>query len=136
MYLTSSRPDIMFATCLCARYHSNLNVNHMLAAKKIMRHLKGTPSLGLWYPQKDGIELSEYSDSDYGGYKRDFKSTSGGFVPLKKLRDYGLHIYNTPVYVDNAAAITVIKNPVNHSKTKHIGIKYHFITVLLRKEID
>ncbi|XP_071689336.1 uncharacterized mitochondrial protein AtMg00810-like [Rutidosis leptorrhynchoides] len=73
-----SRPDITIATCLCARYQAQLNVNHMLAAKKIMRYLKGTPSLGLWYPRKDGFDLTAFSDSDYGGCKRDFKSTSGG----------------------------------------------------------
>ncbi|XP_071705062.1 uncharacterized mitochondrial protein AtMg00810-like [Rutidosis leptorrhynchoides] len=78
MYLTVSRPDIMFATCLCARYQAQPNVNRMLAAKKIMRYLKGTPSLGLWYPRKDGFDLTAFSDSDYGGCKRDFKSTLGG----------------------------------------------------------
>ncbi|XP_071740601.1 uncharacterized mitochondrial protein AtMg00810-like [Rutidosis leptorrhynchoides] len=78
IYLTASRLDIMFATCLCARYQAQPNVNHMLAAKKIMRYLKGTPSLGLWYPRKDGFDLTVFSDSDYGGCKRDFKSTSGG----------------------------------------------------------
>ncbi|XP_071690093.1 secreted RxLR effector protein 161-like [Rutidosis leptorrhynchoides] len=78
MYLTASRPDIMFATCLCARYQAQLNVNHMLASKKIMRYLNGTPSLGLWYPRKDGFDQTAYSDSDYGGCKRDFKLTSGG----------------------------------------------------------
>ncbi|XP_071727975.1 uncharacterized mitochondrial protein AtMg00240-like [Rutidosis leptorrhynchoides] len=78
MYLTVSRLAIMFATCLCARYQAHPNVNHMLAAKKIMHYLKGTPSLGLWYPRKDGFELTTYSVSNYGGCKRDFKSTCGG----------------------------------------------------------
>ncbi|XP_071718833.1 uncharacterized mitochondrial protein AtMg00810-like [Rutidosis leptorrhynchoides] len=78
MYLTASRPYIMFATCLCTRYEAQPNVNHMLAAKKIMRYLKGTPSLGLWYPRTDGFDLTAFSDSDYGGCKRDLKSTSGG----------------------------------------------------------
>ncbi|XP_071688023.1 uncharacterized mitochondrial protein AtMg00810-like [Rutidosis leptorrhynchoides] len=77
MYLTASRPNIMFATCLCARYQANPNANLMLAAKKIMIYLKGAPSLGLWYPRKDEFELTTYSDYDYGKCKRDFKSTSG-----------------------------------------------------------
>ncbi|XP_071740136.1 secreted RxLR effector protein 161-like [Rutidosis leptorrhynchoides] len=77
MYLTASPPDIMFATCLCTHYQAQPNVNHMLAAKKIMRYLKGTPSLGLWYPRKDGFDLTAFCDSDYRGCKRDFKSTSG-----------------------------------------------------------
>ncbi|XP_071694805.1 secreted RxLR effector protein 161-like [Rutidosis leptorrhynchoides] len=78
MYLTASCPNIMFATCLCAHHQAQPNVNHMLPAKKIMRYLKGNPSLGLWYLRKDGFELIAYSDSDYGGCKRDFKSTSCG----------------------------------------------------------
>ncbi|KAC9209899.1 hypothetical protein E3N88_46193 [Mikania micrantha] len=78
MYLTASRPDIMFATCLCARYQSKLRVSHLIAVKRILRYLKGTLELGLWYPNDDNFELTAYSDSDYGGCKRDFKSTSAG----------------------------------------------------------
>ncbi|KAD4385770.1 hypothetical protein E3N88_25939 [Mikania micrantha] len=78
MYLTASRPDIMFARCLCARYQSKPRVSHLIAVKRIMRYLKGTPDLGLWYPNDDNFELIAYSDSDYGGCKRDFKSTSAG----------------------------------------------------------
>ncbi|KAD2805416.1 hypothetical protein E3N88_38793 [Mikania micrantha] len=78
MYLTASRPDIMFATCLCARYQSKPRVSHLIAVKRIMRYLKGTPALGLCYPNDDNFELTAYSDSDYGGCKRDFKSTSAG----------------------------------------------------------
>ncbi|XP_071731346.1 uncharacterized mitochondrial protein AtMg00810-like [Rutidosis leptorrhynchoides] len=74
MYLTASCPDILFATCLCARYQAQPNVNHMLAAKKIMRYLKGTLSLGLWYPRKDGFDLTAFSDSDYGGCKREISN--------------------------------------------------------------
>ncbi|GKG05924.1 hypothetical protein Tco_0326010 [Tanacetum coccineum] len=51
MYLTSSRPDIMFAVCACARYQVNLKVSHFYAVKRIFRYLKGQPKLGLWYPK-------------------------------------------------------------------------------------
>ncbi|XP_071687728.1 secreted RxLR effector protein 161-like [Rutidosis leptorrhynchoides] len=78
MYLTASRPDIMFAVFLCARYQANPNVHHMFVVKKILRYLKDSPSLGLWYPCEDGFDLTAYSDFDYGGCKKDFKSTSGG----------------------------------------------------------
>ncbi|XP_071714388.1 uncharacterized protein [Rutidosis leptorrhynchoides] len=57
---------------------ANPNVIHMLATKKIMRYLKGTPSLGLWYAGNDGFEITAHSDYDYEGCKRNFKSTSGG----------------------------------------------------------
>ncbi|XP_071728127.1 uncharacterized mitochondrial protein AtMg00810-like [Rutidosis leptorrhynchoides] len=80
MYLTASRLDIMLAVCLCAHYQANPNVHHMLVVTMILRYLKDTQSLGLWYPCDDGFELTAYSDSDYGGCKKDFKSTSGEVV--------------------------------------------------------
>ncbi|GJS34530.1 copia-type pol polyprotein [Tanacetum coccineum] len=77
MYLTSSRPDIMFATCMCARYQANPNKHHMSAVKRIFRYLKGTINLGLWYPKDFGFDLIAYSDVDHAGCHLDQKSTSG-----------------------------------------------------------
>ncbi|GJW42779.1 retrovirus-related pol polyprotein from transposon TNT 1-94 [Tanacetum coccineum] len=57
MYLTSSRPDIMFAVCACARYQVNPKVSHLLAVKRIFRYLKGQPKLGLWYPKDSPFDL-------------------------------------------------------------------------------
>ncbi|KAK9073828.1 hypothetical protein SSX86_006422 [Deinandra increscens subsp. villosa] len=78
MYLTASRPDIMFAVCLCARYQAAPKASHMLAVKRIFAYLKGNPDLGIWYPNDNKFELSAYSDSDYGGCKINFKSTTAG----------------------------------------------------------
>ncbi|XP_071697393.1 secreted RxLR effector protein 161-like [Rutidosis leptorrhynchoides] len=78
LYLTASRPDIMFATCLCARYQAGPKESHYKAVKRIFRYLKGTPNLGLWYPKGSGFELIGYIDADYAGCKIDRKSTSGG----------------------------------------------------------
>nr|GFA90832.1 hypothetical protein [Tanacetum cinerariifolium] len=58
MYVTSSRPDIMFATCMCARYQANPNEHHVSAVKRIFRYLKGTINLGLWYPKDSGFDLT------------------------------------------------------------------------------
>ncbi|GJX28600.1 retrovirus-related pol polyprotein from transposon TNT 1-94 [Tanacetum coccineum] len=77
MYLTSSRPDIMFATCMCARYQANPNEHHVSAVKRIFRYLKGTINLGLWYPKDSGFDLTAYSDADHAGCHLDRKSTSG-----------------------------------------------------------
>ncbi|GJT99050.1 retrovirus-related pol polyprotein from transposon TNT 1-94 [Tanacetum coccineum] len=77
MYLTSSRPDIMFATCMCARYQANPNEHHVSAVKRIFRYLKGTINLGLWYSNDSGIDLTAYSDTDHAGCHLDRKSTSG-----------------------------------------------------------
>ncbi|GJU37062.1 putative ribonuclease H-like domain-containing protein [Tanacetum coccineum] len=64
MYLTSSRPDIMFAVCACARYQVNTKVSHLYAVKRIFRYLKGQPKLGLWYPKDSPFDLVAYTDSD------------------------------------------------------------------------
>ncbi|GJW30136.1 retrovirus-related pol polyprotein from transposon TNT 1-94 [Tanacetum coccineum] len=78
MYLTASRPDIQFLTCLRARYQANPKESHLIAIKRIFKYLKGTPSLGLWYPKLLGFDLKGYSDSDYAGCNMDRKITSGG----------------------------------------------------------
>ncbi|GJU43461.1 putative ribonuclease H-like domain-containing protein [Tanacetum coccineum] len=78
MYLTSSRPDIMFAMCACARYQVNPKVSHLHAVKRIFRYLKGQPKLGLWYPKDLPFDLVAYTNSDYAEASLDRKSTIGG----------------------------------------------------------
>ncbi|GJT74743.1 hypothetical protein Tco_1041468 [Tanacetum coccineum] len=78
MYLTSSRPDIMFAVCAYARCQVNPKVSHLHAVKRIFRCLKGQPKLGLWYPKYSPFDLVAYTDSDYAGASLDTKSTTGG----------------------------------------------------------
>nr|GEV67298.1 hypothetical protein [Tanacetum cinerariifolium] len=78
MYLTSSRPDIMFAVCTCARYQVSPKVSHLHAVKRIFRYLKSQPKLGLWYLKDSPFELEAYTDSDYARSSLDTKSTTGG----------------------------------------------------------
>ncbi|GKD10404.1 putative ribonuclease H-like domain-containing protein [Tanacetum coccineum] len=78
MYLTSSRPHIMFAVCACARYQVNPKVLHLHVVKMIFRYLKGQPKLGLWYPKDSPFDLVAYSDSDYARASLDRKSITGG----------------------------------------------------------
>ncbi|KAI3732723.1 hypothetical protein L1987_63930 [Smallanthus sonchifolius] len=78
MYLTASRPDIMFAVCLCARFQAAPKASHLQAVKRIFRYLKGASRLVLWYSKNDMFNLYAYTDSDYGGCNLDKKSTSGG----------------------------------------------------------
>jgi hypothetical protein len=165
LYLTASRPDIMFATGLCARFQADPRESHLVAIKRIFRYLKGTPNLGIWYPRDTGFNLIGYSDSDYAGCRLDRKSTSGSCQFLGKrlvswqskkqhtvststaeaeyiaagscvaqilwmknqLKDYGLEVSRIPVMCDNTSAIAMTSNPVDHSRTKHIDIRYHFI---------
>ncbi|KAJ9557345.1 hypothetical protein OSB04_011959 [Centaurea solstitialis] len=223
LYLTATRPDIMFATCFCARFQANPKESHLAAVKRILRYLKGTPSTTTlsihspyklvrlcmshykmtshWiilkylviisrlpqnifknhfstlhfvsispktYPIKETIKYNEKissADSDYGGCKLDRKSTSGScqFLGDKlvswtskkqncvststaeaeyvaaascclqvlwmktQLLDYGYKLKRVPIYCDSESAIAITSNPVQHSKTKHIDIRYHFI---------
>ncbi|GKA40554.1 retrovirus-related pol polyprotein from transposon TNT 1-94 [Tanacetum coccineum] len=78
MYLTASRPDIMFAVCVCARHQVTPKECHLHAVKRIFSYLKGQPKLGLWYPRDSPFDLVAYSDSDYDGDNQDRKSTTGG----------------------------------------------------------
>ncbi|GJZ12479.1 hypothetical protein Tco_0547709 [Tanacetum coccineum] len=86
MYLTASRPDIQFSTCLYARYLANPKESHLIAVKRIFRYLKGTPNLGLCYPKGSGFDLKAYSDLDYARCNLDRKNTSkGGQILGEKL---------------------------------------------------
>ncbi|GJU33482.1 putative ribonuclease H-like domain-containing protein [Tanacetum coccineum] len=78
MYLTASRPDIMFAVCACSRFQVTPKTSHLNAVKRIFKYLKGKPNLGLWYPRESSFDLEAYSDSDYAGANLDRKSTTGG----------------------------------------------------------
>ncbi|GJW05726.1 putative ribonuclease H-like domain-containing protein [Tanacetum coccineum] len=78
MYLTASRPDIMFAVCNCSRFQVTPKTSYLNAVKRIFRYLKGKPNLGLWYPRVSPFDLEAYSDNDYAGANLDRKSTTRG----------------------------------------------------------
>ncbi|GKF36812.1 hypothetical protein Tco_0113570, partial [Tanacetum coccineum] len=77
MYLTASRPDIMFAVCACSRFQVTPKSSHLSVIKRIFMYLKGKPKLGLWYPRVSSFDLESYSDSDYARANLDRKSTTG-----------------------------------------------------------
>ncbi|CAM8910580.1 unnamed protein product [Rhodiola kirilowii] len=77
LYLTASRPDIMFSVCLCACFQANPRETHLKAVKRILCYLKGTDTLCLWYPRKADLRLVGYTNADFTGNKVDRKSTSG-----------------------------------------------------------
>nr|GEZ29842.1 hypothetical protein [Tanacetum cinerariifolium] len=98
MYLTASRPDIMFVVCACATHQVTPKECYLHVVKRIFRYLKGHPKLELWYPKESSFDLVAYSDSDYGGATQDRKSTTGGSASCcgqvlwiqNQLLDYGL----------------------------------------------
>ncbi|GKD80311.1 hypothetical protein Tco_1342932 [Tanacetum coccineum] len=171
MYLTSSRPDIVCATCLCARYQAKPTEKHLKEVKRIFRYLRRTVNMGLWYTKDSGFELTGFTDTDYAVCEDTFKSTFGGtkflgeklvswslkkqdctafsiaeaeYVSLSaccaqvilmrtQLMDYGFHFNKIPIYCDSKTIIAISCNPVQHSRTKHIDVRYHFITEHVEK---
>ncbi|GJR22598.1 retrovirus-related pol polyprotein from transposon TNT 1-94 [Tanacetum coccineum] len=165
LYLTASRPDIMFSVCLYARFQEDPQTSHLEAVKRIFRYTKGTTHLGLWYPKGSDIETVVYADYHHAGDYVDRKSTSGictfmgccltswfskkqtalvisttkaEYVRAGKacqqalwmkqaLVDYGIHLDDIPIMCDNKGAIDLSKNPVQHSCTKQIEIRHHFL---------
>ncbi|GKB23458.1 hypothetical protein Tco_0862859 [Tanacetum coccineum] len=138
MYLTASRPDIMFVVCACARFQVTPKVSHLHVVKRIFRYFKGQTKLGLWYPRDSPFGLEVFSDSDYAGANLDKKSTTGEYVAVatycgqvlwiqNQMLDYGFNFMNSKIYIDNESTICIMKNPVFHSKTKHIEIRHHFL---------
>ncbi|WVZ75441.1 hypothetical protein U9M48_023491 [Paspalum notatum var. saurae] len=165
LYITASRPDVMFSVCLCARFQASPNEAHLMAVKRILKYLKHTPNIGLWYPKGAQFELIGYSDSDYEGCKIDRKSTSGSCQFLGRslvswsskkqnsvslstteaeyiaaasccaqllwmkqtLLDYGVNFNKIPLLCDNESAVKLATNPVQHSRTKHIDVRHHFL---------
>nr|GEU62983.1 hypothetical protein [Tanacetum cinerariifolium] len=137
MCLTSSRPNIVHATCLCARYQVKPTEKHLNEVKRIFYYLWGIVNMGLWYTKDFGFELIGFSDADYVGCKDTFKSTSE-YVSLSaccaqviwmrtQLLNHGFHFNKIPIYCDSKLAIAISYNPVQHSRTKHIAVRYHFI---------
>ncbi|XP_058202952.1 uncharacterized mitochondrial protein AtMg00810-like [Rhododendron vialii] len=78
LYLTASRPNISFSVGVCARYQSNPKESHLIAVKRIIRYIKGTSTLGLWYSEGTNVDLAAFSDANWAGSADDRKSTSGG----------------------------------------------------------
>nr|GEX26900.1 retrovirus-related Pol polyprotein from transposon TNT 1-94 [Tanacetum cinerariifolium] len=144
MYLTASRPDFVHATCYCARYQAKPTEKHLTAVKRIFRYLKDTINMCLWYPKDTGFELTAFSYSDHAGCLDSRKSTSGGIQFLggdklvrwsSKKQDCTSMSLAEAEYVSLSAAIDISCNPVQHSRTKHIDVRYHFIKEKVEKGI-
>ncbi|GKC26485.1 hypothetical protein Tco_1033779, partial [Tanacetum coccineum] len=101
MYLTSSRPDLIYAVCLCARYQTKPTGKHLHAVKWIFRYLNGTINMGLWYSKDTDMSLT--------------------------LIDYGFTFNKISLYCDNKSAIALCCKNVQHSRAKHIDVRYRVI---------
>nr|GEV31702.1 hypothetical protein [Tanacetum cinerariifolium] len=132
MCVTSSIPDIMFATCLCARYQANPNEHQVSAVKTIFHYFKWTINLGLWYLEDSGFDLTAYSDADHAGChldrkKSEYVAVSGCCAQVlwmrTQLADYGFFYDKVPIYCDLKNAIAISCNPVQHTRTKYIDVR-------------
>ncbi|GKD43872.1 retrovirus-related pol polyprotein from transposon TNT 1-94, partial [Tanacetum coccineum] len=108
MYLTASRPDLTFFVCMCARYQAKPTEKHLHAIKRIFKYLR---------------------DADHAGRQDTRQSSSRSMQLLRDslLTDYGLGFNKIPMYCDNKSAIALCCNNVQHSQSKHIDIRFHFI---------
>ena len=82
LYLTASRPDIMFSVCLCARFQFCPKESHLIIVKRIIRYLKDTIGMDLWYPKIGQFSMT-YSGADYVCCRVNRKSTSETYQFLR-----------------------------------------------------
>ncbi|GJY50224.1 retrovirus-related pol polyprotein from transposon TNT 1-94 [Tanacetum coccineum] len=135
MYLTSSRPDLNYVVCLCARYQAKPTEKHLQAVKRIFRYLNGTINMGLWYSKDTDMSLTAYADADHAGCQDTRRSTSGSaqflgdkLVSWSSKKQKSTAISSTEAeYIALSGAIALCCNNVQHSRAKHIDIRYHFI---------
>ncbi|GJZ61981.1 retrovirus-related pol polyprotein from transposon TNT 1-94 [Tanacetum coccineum] len=136
MYLTASRPDLTFVVCMCARYQAKPTEKHLHAIKRIFKYLRGTVNRGLWYPKDSSIALTAYADADHkidaiSSKKAKYIAMSGCCAQIlwmrSQLTDYGIRFNKIPMYYDNKSAIALCCNNVQHSRSNHIDIRFHFI---------
>ncbi|GJR97149.1 hypothetical protein Tco_0269323 [Tanacetum coccineum] len=173
MYLTASRPDLVFSVCMCARYQASPTKKHLEALKRVFRYLRGTINWGLWYPKDTAMALTAYADADHAGCQDTRRSTSGSaqflgdklvswsskkqkstaistteaeYIAMSgccaqilwmrsQLTDYGFVFNKIPLYCDNRSAIALCCNNVQHSRSKHIDIRHHFIREQVEKGV-
>nr|GEW53635.1 hypothetical protein [Tanacetum cinerariifolium] len=171
--LTASRPDLVFAVCMCARYQASPTKKHLEALKQVFRHLKGIINWGLWYPKDTAMALTTYADANHTGCQDTRRSTSGSaqflgdklvswsskkqkstaisttdaeYIAMSRccaqllwmrsqLTDYNFDFNKIPLYCDNRSAIALCCNNVQHSRSKHIDIRHHFIREQVEKGV-
>ncbi|KAI5348478.1 hypothetical protein L3X38_001365 [Prunus dulcis] len=174
LYLTATRPDIMFAASLLSRFMHSPTKKHMGIAKRVLRYIQGTLSYGVEFTMDMNAVLIGFCDSDWAGSEDDSRSTSGyafsfgsgafSWASVKQntvalstaeaeyvsaaeataqaiwlrfvLDDFGeMQPDATPLFCDNMSAISMVKNPVFHHKTRHINRRYYFIREALQEGV-
>ncbi|GKC67695.1 hypothetical protein Tco_1100293, partial [Tanacetum coccineum] len=147
-HMTGNRAHFV-EVCVCSRFQVSPKTSHLNAVKRIFKYLKGKPHLGIWYPRESPFNLEAFSDSDYGGSNLDRKSTTsrcqflGQRLISWQCKKQTIVATSTTkaeyvaakIHIDNESTICIVKNPVYHSKTKHIEIRHHFIRDCYEKKL-
>ncbi|GKE64711.1 hypothetical protein Tco_1518872 [Tanacetum coccineum] len=146
MYLTASRPDLVFVICMYARYQAQPTEKHLTAVKRVFRYLKGTINMGLWYPKDTSFNLTAFVDTDHAGYQNSRCSTSRSAQFLReKLVSWSSKKQKcTAISTTEAEYISLsgccaqilwMRSQITDygfhfnkiPLTKHIAVRYHFI---------
>nr|GEV42791.1 retrovirus-related Pol polyprotein from transposon TNT 1-94 [Tanacetum cinerariifolium] len=123
MYLTASRPDLDFDVCMCARYQASPTKKQLEALKRVFRYLRGTINLGLWYPKDTAMALTAYADADHVGCHD------------TRRKDECIAMSGCCAQILWMSAIALCCNNVQHSWSKHIDIRHHFIREKVEKGV-
>ncbi|GJR46989.1 hypothetical protein Tco_1315092 [Tanacetum coccineum] len=114
MYLTASRPDLTFAVCMCARYQEKPTEKHLNAETDLLAgHQKRQKSVAISNTEAEYIALSG--------------CCAQVLWMRSQLTDYSLGFNKISMYYDNKIVIALCCNNVQHSRSKHIDIRFHFI---------
>ncbi|GKA80115.1 retrovirus-related pol polyprotein from transposon TNT 1-94 [Tanacetum coccineum] len=115
LYLTTSRPDIMFSVCLCARFQENPKTTNLEAVKRIFRYVRGTTHLGLWYPKGTGVETIKQKalaiSTTEAEYVSAGKACQQALWMKQALIDYDIRLDEVPIMCDNKGDIDLSKKP-------------------------
>ncbi|KAL0551073.1 hypothetical protein IC582_010150 [Cucumis melo] len=156
MYLTATRPDILFAISMLSRFMTNSKRSHWEAGKRVLRYILGTINFGIYYKKVSESVLFGSCDSDgcmgsgvfsWTSKKQSvvaLSTTEAEYISLAATGCQALWLRwmlkelkctrkcETVLFCDNGSAIALSKNPVFHGRNKHIIIKYHFIRDLVK----
>jgi len=148
LYLTASRPDITFDVGVCARYQDEPKRSHLTQVKRILKYINRTSDYGILYSYSEDSKLMGYCDVDWARSADERKSTSGGCFFLgnnliswfsKKQNCVSLSAVEAEYIAAGSScsqlAINISKNTIQHSRTKHIDIRHHFIRDLVEEKV-
>nr|GEV74585.1 hypothetical protein [Tanacetum cinerariifolium] len=137
MYLTASRPDLVFDVCMCARYQASPTKKHIKALKRVFQYLKGTINWGLWYPKDTAMALTAHADADHAGCQDTRRSTSGSaqFLGDKLISWSSKKQKSTAISTTKAKYIAMPGALFPDSEEKSSVQPYNFPSLILQKII-